>query len=512
MADGVYLLADRYYPADTERAPLVLLRTPYGRRSIDVLERLFVERGFQVLVVSLRGTAGSGGSFTGWTLEPSDGPALLAWLRDQSWFSGAFATWGASFLGYSQWALATEPIPEWRAAIITDAPSEVYETFMYRGGAFALKDWLGWAQQMRDPDRLGGASMLRSLLRMRADARRLGQATEVLPVTEADRAAVGAPIEIFQEWLRHPEPGPYWKQVDYRECRSNLPPVVYVSGGWRDIFLPGTLDDAVALRVPGREVRLRVGPWAHARGLFTRDYLRDVFAVLDYALRGVGELPSAPVRGYVTGAGEWREFDAWPPPGYEPRPYYPGPDGRLTTDRPVPGPPSRYRYDPADPTPASGGPDLRPSGRKDNREFEARPDVLTFTTPALPSDLDLIGPVTAELRVRSTLEHFDVVARVCDVAPNGRSTNVTEGIVRLNTGADTGPDGARLARVELWPIAHRLRAGHRIRLQVCGGAHPRYMRNLGTGDQLGTELRAGDQELPHDPERPSVLYLPARLS
>jgi predicted acyl esterase len=64
--------------------------------------------------------------------------------------------------------------------------------------------------------------------------------------------------------------------------------------------------------------------------------------------------------------------------------------------------------------------------------------------------------------------------------------------------------------VELWPAAHRFRAGHRIRVQVSAGAHPRYPRNPGTGDPLATAttLRPVRIEVWHDPDRPSRIRLP----
>lgn len=75
MRDGVVLKADRYAPAGDQRAPLVLCRSPYGRGGLvgaALLGWPLAERGFQVLVVSTRGTAGSGG-----TLDPYACPARL---------------------------------------------------------------------------------------------------------------------------------------------------------------------------------------------------------------------------------------------------------------------------------------------------------------------------------------------------------------------------------------------------------------------------------------------------
>jgi putative CocE/NonD family hydrolase len=142
--DGVVLLADRYYPVGHDSAPLLLIRTPYGRRSANILiARLFAERGYQVLSQALRGTDGSGGQFNGFVMERRDAPATIAWLRQQDWFPGGFATWGASYLGYVQWDLASSAIPEWKAAIIDVAPADFYHHFMYPGRAFAVGNALG---------------------------------------------------------------------------------------------------------------------------------------------------------------------------------------------------------------------------------------------------------------------------------------------------------------------------------------------------------------------------------
>ena len=132
----------------------------------------------------------------------------------------------------------------------------------------------------------------------------------------------------------------------------------------------------------------------------------------------------------------------------------------------------------------------------------------SITGPGLADDLEVSGTVAAEIYLRSSRSHTDVMARLCDVAPDGRSVNVCDGILRLTAQDEPDAAGVRTARVELWPTAYRFRRGHRLRLQVSSGAHPRYDRNLGTGDQLGTEAVVADQEILHDPARPSAILLP----
>ena len=64
----------------------------------------------------------------------------------------------------------------------------------------------------------------------------------------------------------------------------------------------------------------------------------------------------------------------------------------------------------------------------------------------------------------------------------------------------------------MWATAHRFRAGHRIRVQVASGAHPRFIRNLGTDEPLATatKMRVANQAIFHDPRYPSGIVLPLK--
>ena len=65
MRDGVELVADHYVPAG-EPVGTLLLRGPYGRGFPFSLlyGALYAARGYHVLMQSVRGTFGSGGTFT----------------------------------------------------------------------------------------------------------------------------------------------------------------------------------------------------------------------------------------------------------------------------------------------------------------------------------------------------------------------------------------------------------------------------------------------------------------
>jgi uncharacterized protein len=222
------------------------------------------------------------------------------------------------------------------------------------------------------------------------------------------------------------------------------------------------------------------------------------------------EPPSrAPVRLFVMGEDAWRDFESWPPEGYTPQRFHLQPGGGLSSAAPSSGT-SGYRYDPADPTPAVGGVRMvrGASGRVDNTSLEARSDVLTFTTPPLEQDVEVVGEITAEIWFESSLQYADLFVRLCDVEPDGRSYNVCDGLTRL-----TDADAVAPTTVTLWPTAHRFNAGHRIRVQISSGAHPRFLRNPGTGESpaTATDLVAADQTVHHTPDQPSAVILPVRL-
>jgi putative CocE/NonD family hydrolase len=160
---------------------------------------------------------------------------------------------------------------------------------------------------------------------------------------------------------------------------------------------------------------------------------------------------------------------------------------------------------------------LQPPGKQaDNAAVEARADVLTFTSAPIAADLDVVGPVSARMYVRASLTHADVFVRLCDVDEKGVSRNVVDGIRRLNpqtvpgTDVAVGADGVLAVDVALFPTAYRLRAGHRIRLQVSGGAFPRYARNHGTGEPVGASvvLERCRFEVFADARHPSAVVLP----
>lgn len=504
--DGAHLLTDLHLPADGAARPTVLVRTPYGRSSIlAALAFPFAERGYNLVVQSTRGTFGSGGAVD-FAKEAGDGRGVADWIVKQRWSDGAIATFGPSYLSFTQWALASTRPPQLRAMAIQIMASDRRRSY-YPGGSFALDTALQWVQGIAMQERPNAR-----LAYFREGRARARVARMTLPLSDADLPLTGEHVPYYQEWLEHSEPGdPYWEPIRYTPVIPDLGVPISFVAGWHDYFLPYELDDWEAVAGSGAPTQLVVGPWTHRSGRGMLVALREALDWFDLHLRGLPRRgPGAPVRLALQPNQGWIEGDGWPRSG--PLRWHLWPDAALREPGPPPGPPDRYRYDPADPTPQVGGSTLSPnSGPRDNRRLEARDDVLTFTSRPLREPLTIVGPVGASLYVECDREHFDVFARLCDVDRRGRSRNVTDGLVRLRPGeAALDAEGVRRVAIELFPTAYRFRPGHKVRLQVSGGSHPRYARNLGSGEPLatGTTMLVQSVGLHHDPVHPSAVELP----
>jgi putative CocE/NonD family hydrolase len=455
----------------------------------------------------VRGTFGSDGEFDPFD-EREDGVATIEWLRAQPFHQGGIGMTGPSYLGITQWALARDAGDALTAMAPSVTASQVRDQ-AYGGGSISLESALSWIVMVAAQEkRLAPVRMVRGL-------RGLSEVFDELPLDGLDARAAGRSMPFFADWLAHTEADDdYWVSRDHSAGVGEVTAAVQLVGGWSDIFLPWMLADFEALQAAGRSPQLIVGPWAHTSAELARVSAREGLGWLRKHLLGDDRMTSTvPVRLWMGGERRWRHFDEWPPESGRPWSLHPRSGGRLTAEEPDAGEePDRYRYDPADPTPSLGGPVLLAMKPVvDNRPLEARPDVLSFTTDPLEDFVDVIGPVSAVVHARASGGHFDLFVRVCDVLPSGASLNVCDALVRVHPGRfERDGDGVWEVPIDLWPTARRFAAGHRIRVLVASGAHPRYARNLGTGEDAvkGTRMQAVDVEILHDSEHPTTVTLP----
>jgi uncharacterized protein len=532
MRDGIALRADVYRPQTGAPVPALLLRTPYDRSSrliplsgIDV-DRA-VDAGYAVVCQDVRGLHGSDGAFYTFASEATDGYDTIEWLAGQPWCDGSVGMVGRSYPATCQWLAASQRPPHLRAICPVLTGSDLYHGWIYQGGAFQLGFNLFWVWMMSGkidskPEELFRHRPLR---------------TVPLPDREASR--------FYYDWLDHPTEDDFWRGMSVnRRYGAVLVPALHV-GGWFDVFLGGILENFVGMRHEGGSdaarvgQRLLIGPWAHGStyGLFP-DHGFDLFApddAIDFAarqlqffdrhLRGVDDADDPPVRIFVMGANRWRDEDDWPLARARPTAWYLRADGALSREPPGDETPDGYVYDPNDPAPTIGGPTSLPArmmkanaGPLDQRRLEQRPDVLVYTSEPLQQELEATGPLTATLYAATDASDTDLVVKLTDVHPDGRSLILAESVLRcryrdgFERPRALQPGAVHAYTIDLVATANVFAPGHRIRLLVTSSSFPRFDPNANTGAEVGTDtaddLRPACQTIFHDAARPSHVLLP----
>ncbi len=513
-ADGIALLTDIYHPVGVTDAPTILERTPYGRIMAQAMAGPeFAARGYRYILQACRGTDGSEGHHS-YFAEAADGRAAADWIAEQPWFDGRLGSYGASYMGFTQWALASTKPPHLKAMAVALSTS-VRAYSWYPGGSLALEVIIPWDLGALQFNRPSAAPVVDGITPEAVERRmaELKAAFDHLPLGDVLRHVTGEDLALYQDQLAHSRPGdPFWDPVDFRKLLADWTVPTLLVDGWHDYPLPGVIADYEVLRRSPAPVHLRIGAGGHLGGGGEGGMTDAPLDWFDTYLRGeTGLLRDTPVRVQVQGTDvEWLDHDDWPPPATPTR-WYLHTGGRLDPAPPESSEPDRHRYDPADPTPITGGIGMLTGGPADNRSTEARPDVLVYTSDPLTEALLVLGPVSARIHVESSVDHADVFVRLCDVHPDGRSLNVCDGLRRFTPDTiDGGPHGTFVADVDMWPAGHRFGAGHRIGVQVSGGAHPVYARNLGTGDDPRTAatMVAADRAVHHDPSHQSCIVLP----
>ena len=480
MRDGVTLIADHYAPDTDSPSGTILMRSPYGRGILASLlfGQLYAARGYHILVQSVRGTFGSGGTLSPMTTEKDDGADTALWLQRQPWYTGGFAILGLSYGAMAGWALLDDPPADLLAVIAIAGPHDA-SRISWDSGAFALADTLGWSHQVAHQEEVSRWQKLRGLHRTGGDA--LDAALSGFPLGEAADALLGDRAPWYKSWIEHGDKAdPYWTPMRFDGALEKVDVPVLLITGWQDAFLSQTLAQHRRLQERGVDVALTVGPWSHLSMLTTAfgDVSRES---LDWLDRHVARRSDVGDRSRVRAAivnDDWVDLPAWPP-DTEDQHWFLNDGGDLApVEDDGTGTTSEFRYDPATPTSVQGGPFLSAAGGYQNDSSLAdRDDVLSFDSEPLATDLFVVGTPSIELAHSADNPHADVFVRVSEVDRRGRSRNVTEGYRRIV--ASPEPQCVRLG---LDAVAHRFRTGSRIRVLVAGGAHPRFVRNPGTGE------------------------------
>ncbi|KAH8657706.1 X-Pro dipeptidyl-peptidase-domain-containing protein [Xylariales sp. PMI_506] len=491
MRDGIHILADLYEPAGLPEGSnphgLIYILGCYGREGVmSILMRLFAPRGYIVLFVSCRGTFGSEGTFAAGMSERDDSQDIVKWMRAQPWYPGSFATFGPSYLGYSQWALLEDPPEDLIASAILCGPHDQAVHNWGPNGAFRL-DRVQWAHLMAELEKPGSK-------RMRAlhDETALGKLYSGIPLYETIKKHFeGGASSWFPKNLTVDNPeDAHWQPARHGTVLDKTSTPVLLVSGWYDPFTYQSLEQFRRLRKHNDKVYLTVGPWTHtdASGLHS---MPEVFNFFDehVAKRRENHRP-VPVKMYVTGAEEWREMPDWPPAETKPRMFFLHSDHSLAAEPPhTDEEDNSFIFDPSDPPPTIGGNhNAKMGGRKDDSVYASRPDMLVYTSEPLKEDVEFLGPPTVELLHSTEVPYADLFVRLSEVDVKGVSHNVVETYQALAPDRKPG----ETLQLSIQDGAHRFKKGTRIRLIIAGGSFPFMARNPGyAGNRtMATELRS----------------------
>jgi len=542
--DGVVLRADVHRPPGPGPHPVLLVRTPYGKRAPERTEAAyFSAAGYIVVVQDVRGRGSSGGTFVPFSQEGPDGADAVAWAAALPGADGRVGTLSQSYMGLAQYHLAVQRPPALVAASPVSGPVTFFRNGLYRDGVLELEWTLNWFGSLaREPvadraDLLAEWDTWSSVPGARF-APLAEDAVRHVPVLDwADRYAPGAPS--LRDVLEHTTEDAHWQALDLRGRTASVDvPMLHVSS-WYDAFQYDTLTLYRRLRAGAATAhardhqRLIMGPWAHllgyakpeTRGAGEADFGPDAAIELhaiqrnwfDHFFHGV-PLEGPRVQIFVLGENRWRDEDEWPLARARPTPLYLREGGALSWDPPSAGEePDTFVSDPENPVPSLGGASLAlPPGVLDQRPAEARDDVLTWTGPVLAAPLEITGNVTMTLHAASTAPDCDFVARLVDVHPDGYAWNVVDGVVRARFRESTSdpspiePGRVYAYEIDLWATSIVVAAGHRLCVEMASSCFPRWLRNPQTGAEpvRATRFATARQTVFHDGARPSRMVLP----
>lgn len=489
MSDGVVLSGNVLYPTLPDGAlapgpfPVLINEGPYGKDTVGAAagilgtaneqgpEPYLVERGYIEMIVDVRGTGSSGGSwsFNG-PREQQDSVTLIHDAATLPHSDGKVGMFGESYLGIDQMfaAAAVGRNSPLKAIFPIITANDWYRDMMNMGGIPNVEI---------DTSYLGAITLALNAANPVADAV-LNPSNAVGDLsTAADRVgqALGynLPTMVSDAEGNLAYDDNYWQQRSVQELLAKVVAngvPAYLVGGEHDVFQRGeplnyaalqNLHDgrsATAPMIPGQKVtgryQLLDGPWTHVQAAFTVDYRPLMLEWFDTWLKGehtgMGNTPT-PLHYYDLGTGQYVETTTYPFSGTKPTTYYFGGhgnsgalstnDGTLSTSRPT----SR-RSDPIVWSPVgspcsqntdqwgfgfvstgdaiSGAP---PVCLDSDNTTELGPWALTYTTSPMTKPTRIAGPLSATIYASANTTDTEFVVNLEDVSPSGNAVPLTEG-------------------------------------------------------------------------------------
>ncbi|MFL5846036.1 MAG: CocE/NonD family hydrolase [Solirubrobacteraceae bacterium] len=534
-SDGAVLRANVWLPDDpAAKVPTVLTVTGYnkdttnplgtgcsGAGGIATADTSLTDKGYAVMLVDDRGTGASQGKWDSWGARTQrDYREVLDWIQAQPWSDGSVAATGASYMGITSFLVAEADAARVKAgkpravkAIWADVPmSDAYRDVTFHGGAVDagfIPLWLGLTTSLSSlpPSTLTSdpqGSLPTWLDHLRNGFDFAGQ--KIADTTTAGDSAYDGPF------YRLRSPGD-------RAAQIKIP--VVITGGWWDIFQRGEprlyeqlVNAPVKKLFMSPHYHTTSGPAGEFPDLKTKWFDRW----LKGAQNGVEDIPS--VNLYTMGADAWQHFTRWPVPGAKLRRAYLGENKSLAFSAPQQGGADAMPMLPAS-SPCSRMTTQWTAGaaagpcETDNRTYEAT--SLTYTTAPLENDLQVTGPIVANVWAELTTKDATLTAVLSEVDPSGASNQISAGFLLASqrkvdaTKSTYGPgkvmirpyhpftresqklvvaNDPALYRIEIYPTSNRFKKGDSIRVTIGSANTPTTLTPLpDMANELGGDLR-----------------------
>ena len=516
VRDGTRLAADILRPVRdgavvAQPLPVIWILHRYGRASVQngsvqtIVDQLpwlrtLLEHEYVVVAVDARGSGASFGSDQG-PLAPAamaDTYDVTEWLAAQPWSDGNIGMFGRSYMGAVQYIAASMAPPHLRAIFPEMFAFDMYAAFLPGGIPrtgflpaveaimYLMDQGLGAVPVDDDPH---GTELAKAVKEHRANAYGLTAAAQLsfrddwLDANGQDRWAAGSP-------------SPFREAIN----RSNV--AIYHLGGWYDTTAGDTLLWYANLDNPQRLIMV---PWYHGDSMGQYDGSEHL-RWFDYWLKDIdnGIMADPPITYFTIGAPpgqEWRSTRNWPPPNAQATDFYlrEGPTGTIdsASDGSLSPQPASQKAE-SDPyvvnyesTSGQAGrwASLLPGTKRNTDMTQLDRTGLTYTTSALPSDVEITGHPTVHLWVTSSAPDADFFVFLQDVDAEGVSRPIGDGALRASyratarppfenfgqpyhTGlrsdvAPLPPEPVELA-FSLNPTSYVVKAGHRLRVTITG--------------------------------------------
>ncbi|MGD8419852.1 MAG: CocE/NonD family hydrolase, partial [Gammaproteobacteria bacterium] len=436
--------------------------------------------GYAVVRLDLRGAGDSEGLMPDEYLsqELQDGYDAIQWIADQAWCDGNVGMVGISWGGFNGLQVAAMRPPALKAVISLCSTDDRYATDVHYMGGCLLGEQLSWASIMFGRNTLP------------PDPRHNPDGWRKLWLERLENSGLW-----LKNWLEHQRRDEFWKHGSVCEDFARIQVPVYAVSGWADGYCAAVFRLVEHLQVPRKGL---IGPWAHryphlgepgpAIG-FLQEMLRwwnhwlkrqDTGIMDEPVLRLYRQDAAKPATYYAERAGRWITEPAWPSPNVTVTLFYPGAGGELTPD-PEDAPPGALVHRSPLRVGMQGAGKWCGYAQPGDQPGDQRTDdalSLCFETSPLEAALDIAGAASLEAELEVDRPAAQLVARLVDVHPDGRSTRVAYGVLNL-THRDSHekpepllPGERYRVRLEFKPVAQRFEAGHRIRLALSTSYFP----------------------------------------